>query len=115
MLMNAFTLAVISMTAFGILFNKLPAKVKKFLKKHSLLTDATSLLLTYMLLGGTLTALMAAAMVGVMTSLLLYIANHEEDFLFLQDGIDMLKEVLENLRKLSQEWGAKYRAKKLEC
>jgi hypothetical protein len=67
-----------------------------------------------MLLGGTLTALVAAALVGLMTSALLYVANNSEDFQVLFDVSNVIKEKLADLKRLSKEFGEEYREKKLE-
>ena len=45
--------------------------------KHSLLTDTAACVLTYVLFGGTVTALFAAAFVGIIVSLMLAILNNE--------------------------------------
>ena len=45
--------------------------------KHSLLTDTAACVLTYVLFGGTVTALFAAAFVGIIVSLMLAIMNNE--------------------------------------
>ena len=45
--------------------------------QHSLLTDVVACVLTYMLFGGTLTALFAAAFTGIIISILLALLNNE--------------------------------------
>jgi hypothetical protein len=115
MLVTAFTLAVLTTSGFFVIYRKLPRKVRRFLEKHSLGTDAVALLLTYMLLGGTLTALIAGALVGLMTSALLFISQHPEDFEFLADVSQVIKDGLTKLKAMAKEFGAEYRANKLEA
>ena len=71
-------LALASMTAVGfyLIFCKLPRSVKKFIQKHSLLTDVIACALTYLLFGGTLVALFAAAWLGIIISILLAVVNN---------------------------------------
>jgi hypothetical protein len=112
MLMNAFTLAILTTCGFCVAYKKLPRKIRRFIQKHSLLADAIALLLTYMLLGGTLTALVAAAVVGLLTSALLYIANNPQDFRILEDIAEVIKEKVALLKQLAKDLGEDYRIKK---
>lgn len=66
-----------------------------------------------MILGGTLTALFAASMMGCMVSAMLHIANNSEDFLYLYDMKNMLKDKLEEVKLALNEYGKKYRESKL--
>jgi hypothetical protein len=114
MLTNAITLAVLSTAGMWVIYKKLPRKIRRWIKNHGLLADISALLLTYTIFGGTVTALIAAALAGLMTSVLIYIGQHKEDFLFIEDAMNMIKDKLEALKQLSQEWGQAYREKKLE-
>ena len=118
MLSSALTLAILTTAGFYVAYSKLPRRVRRWIENHSLLTDTLCLLLTYMLLGGTLTALVAAAMVGLMTSALLYIANHPSDFIFLSDFgtmvSDFLRKLKEGLAAFSKEYNAKHHPKAAE-
>ena len=113
MLMNALILATMSITACILIYKKLPRKIRKVLEKHTLLSDAIALALTYALLGGTLTALLAAAMVGVFTSILLEIAKDPESYMFVFDLRDVIKEKLALLKESVNEYGRNYNKKKL--
>ena len=77
MLVNGFALAIATVVGFYLIYMKLPGRVRKWLQKHALLTDCVACVLTYMLFGGTLVALFAAAFVGIITSLLLALLNNE--------------------------------------
>lgn len=112
MLSDAFALALLTTAGAMMVYKKLPSKVKRFLEKHALMTDLVSLVLTYLLLGGTLTALAAGAMVGIFVSGLLHIANNKEDFLYLFDFIDACKAQLASLNKTLSEFGKEYRLRK---
>jgi len=109
---NGLTLAILTTTAFFIVYKKLPRKIRRWVQAHTLLTDVVALLLTYMLFGGTLTALFAAAMTGLFVSGLLYISNHPEDFLYVEDMIEVAKKKLVELKVKLNELGADYRAKR---
>ena len=76
MLINSILLAVTTAIGFFIIFTKFPKWLKKFILKHSLLTDFIACMLTYVLLGGTLIALFAAAWMGILVSIILAIANN---------------------------------------
>ena len=69
---NAAILAVV--TTAGILFFaiKLPAHIQKFLVKHELITDTAAGVLTYWMLGKTVTSLLASGLVGITTSIIIW-------------------------------------------
>lgn len=112
MIINGLTLAVLTTTGLIILYKKIPRKVRRFIERHHLLADAVALLFTYILLGGTLTALFAAALVGLFTSALLYIANNPENFMYLYDLRDAIKDKLNELKAKLNELGMDYRTYK---
>lgn len=113
MIVNAFCLAAFSVTGLVFVFSKLPRKVRRWIKRHGLFADVMALILTYMLFGGTVTALMAASLAGIMTSVLIFVQQHPDDFLFLSDFFDFLKVQVNNLKKLALEFGSNYRERKL--
>lgn len=112
MLSNALALAVITTAGCVIVYQKLPRKVRRFLEKYSLMTDLATLIAVYALLGGTLTALAAGAFCGLFVSIMLHIANHKEDFLYLYDLRDFLKEKAAMAKIVLNEYGKAYRTKK---
>ena len=67
-----------SAAGFGLTYTRLPTAFKEFCLKHPLLTDVLATCLTYEILGGTLTALMAAGFVSVLVSVLLYVLNYRD-------------------------------------
>lgn len=73
------------------------------------MTDLIALVLTYMLMGSTLTALLAGAMVGIFTSILLHIANNQQDFLYLFDFQDTVRDQLEKVKVYLSQKGQEYR------
>ena len=77
MLTTGFSLAVLSATGFYLIYRKLPGVLRRFAQKHILITDTVAIILTYMLLDGTLTALFAAAFMGIFVSILLALAADE--------------------------------------
>ena len=78
MIGTALTLAILTTAGFLIIYLKLPQSVKNFIQKHTLMTDGVALVAVYLLLGGTLTALIAASMCGLFISVLLYIAGNQK-------------------------------------
>lgn len=112
MISNAFALAAVSTVGFIIIYKKLPRKVRRYFEKFSLLTDLMAAVAVYALLGGTLTALMAGGFVCLFVSILLHIANNEEDFLYLYDAKDWLFEQLAVAKEALNTYGKAYRAKK---
>lgn len=109
---TAFALALLTTTGFYLVYSKLPRKVRKFIETHSLLTDIATLIAVYMLLGGTLTALMAGAMCGIFVSMFLHVVNNKEDFLFLYDLRDLIKEYLVTAKNALKIYGQEYRKKR---
>ena len=105
------TLALLTTIGFLAIYLKLPRNVRKFILKHSLFTDITTLLGVYILLGGTLTALLAAAMCGLSISLLLYMTKNREEFSYLKDLSDI---ILINLRKIEEKIEESIRRYKLK-
>lgn len=78
MITTALTLSLLTTGGFLVIYYKLPKSLKKLILKFPLMTDITALAAAYMVLGGTLTALMAAAMSGLSVSILLLIAKNQE-------------------------------------
>lgn len=112
MLGDAFALALVTTTGFVIIYQKLPRRIRRFIEKYSLISDLVALILVYLLLGGTLRALMAGAICGLMVSVLLHVANHQEDFLYLYDLRDFLKTQLQAGKEALNAYGKKYRENK---
>jgi hypothetical protein len=83
MITTALVLAVLTFLCGIFIFIKLPEFVKRFLTKHDLFTDisATGLIwLGLSSLSGTLVAVIASAMAGVLVSVALIIRRKEQDF-----------------------------------
>jgi len=78
MIFNAFTLAIVTFIGMVLLYMKLPRWTKKLLLKGDILTDALAAGITYMFLGGTATALIAAGLVGIAVSIALSFAIRAE-------------------------------------
>jgi len=72
---NAVILAITSTTGFVFLASKLPRSVQKTLVRYGLLTDILAATATYILFGSTVTALLAASLVGIMTSVIIWTAT----------------------------------------
>ena len=78
MLQFSFWLAILTFVGFAFLWSKLPKGLRRFLRKRSLLFDLTISIGVYMFLGATLTALLSAALFGIMVSVYLWIANQSD-------------------------------------
>jgi len=78
MITEAAILGSASAVGFGLTYTRVPDWVKEFCLKHPLMTDVVATYLTYEILGGTLTALMAAGIVSVLVSILLYLLNYRD-------------------------------------
>ena len=76
MIFNAFALATVTFIGMVLLYRKLPGWTKTLLLRGDILTDALAAGLTYMFLGGTATALIAAGLVGIAVSVTLSFAKH---------------------------------------
>ena len=109
MISQAIALSLITFGGFFLVFKKLPEKVQTFIKEKSLLTDIVCLAGTYTLLGGTLTALFASALVGLFVSAALHVANHKEDFMYLDDFADLVKSGTDQVKETLSSLGKKYR------
>lgn len=83
------------------LFNisKLPRWLRNWVQRHSLITDLIACILTYILLGGTITALFASAWMGIMISILLAVINNPNGKVLL----DYISVKLSNLKTLFSE------------
>lgn len=92
-----------------VVFRKLPKKAQQLIVRYHLLTDVLTLIGIYYLLGGTLTALFAAAMCGIAVSLLLYVANNKNDFLYLYDIKEAIKLRITQAQQALNDYGHKYR------
>ena len=112
MLSNAFSLAIATTAGFWIVYKKLPNKVKAQIIRFGLIADLVALIGTYLLLGGTLTALMSGALVGLFTSVLLHVANNKEEFEYLYDAADFIKDKLGEVKNFLSAYGKSYREKK---
>ncbi len=109
MLMDAFVLACLSTVGLAFTYRKLPRKTRRWLEKYGLFTDFLTAVLTYFLLGGTLTALTAGVMVGIFTSALMYILANPDDFLYIWDLKRAMEIKLQELKRDLNEFGKQYR------
>ena len=94
MILDGLALATLTGTGFYLVFRRLPKGVKKFLQKHYLLTDIVACLLTYIVLGGTLVALFAAAFLGIIISILLTILHNKNAVAYLEMGVKRLDKTI---------------------
>lgn len=112
MFSTAVALSILTVGACIIIYIKLPRQVRRFLEKHSLMTDLICLIGTYYFLGGTITALLAAGIVGLMVSGLLEVANNKDQYLYLYDLRDFIRGKLTSTREALNQYGDNYKQKK---
>ena len=99
MITTGFTLAILTGCGFYLVYRKLPASCRSFMQKHPLLTDAIACLSTYMLFGGTLVALFAAAWLGVIVSLMLAITSNPALNAMLERWVQKINKIKEDFVK----------------
>ena len=97
MIGNGLSLAVITGAAFYVLYKKLPRPIRRWMHKHVLITDAVCMLLTYALFGGTLVALFAAAWLGLIVSLLLFVMQNQEAKELIEGTLARVKQLFQEL------------------
>lgn len=106
---DGLVLGSLTVGGFYLVYRKLPPKVRAFMEKHALLTDAVALYGTYILMGGGVTALFAAAWAGILTSIMLYIAANPQEFRWLHDFLafarDQACQFRDYLNKVGREYG----------
>lgn len=93
MLTTGFALAVLTSAGFYFIYTKLPGWAKKWVVKHALITDVVACVFTYLLFGGTIVSLFAAAFVGIIVSLMLAILGNEVTAAALERFVERLKEL----------------------
>lgn len=108
MVSNAFILAIATTGGFLLVYSKLPKKMRRFIEKHALMADAFALFMTYLLLGGTLTALTAGAMTGLMVSGLLHVSQNKEDFAYLVVAKEKVTEGFSHMTKSLNSWAKQF-------
>ena len=106
------SLSIATTAGAYVLFKKMPKRLQDMMKKYDVFTDVTASLFTYVFLGGTLTALMAAPLVGLQVSGLLYIAKHPEHFEYLKDIKEALIEGFQWIKNWLTRLGQEYRKNK---
>src|SRR5690606_26088317 len=113
MIGNAFSLSILSVAGIYFIWKKLPQRMKDLLLKYPALLDVAALVGTYLILGGSTTALMAGAMAGLFTSILIHIGTHKEDFMYLWDiGAEISFNVSKLLKEI-KDFGQAYSARVL--
>jgi len=103
MIVDGLVLATLTGTGFYLVFRRLPKGIKKFLQKHYLITDVVACLLTYMLFGATITALFAAAFLGIIISILLTISHNPTAVAYLEAGVEKLDKTVGRINKWLQK------------
>jgi hypothetical protein len=112
MISQALALSILTFAGFYMIFDRLPDKVKQFTFDHQLIANIALTVGTYALLGGTLTALFAAAVVDLMVRTSFYISNHRESFQYLYDFCNVLKDKFQQFQVMLQEYGKQYNSRK---
>jgi hypothetical protein len=109
MMGNAISIALMVTSGFVLLYQKLPRNIRKWIVAHSLVTDFGCMVITYWMFGGTVTALMAGAIVDLMVSAILHIANHPQDFEWLFDAFKQIRVLMDRAQQYIKELNVKYK------
>jgi len=112
MIGEAAVLAGITTLGFTSIYKKLPRRIRKFLEHHPLFTDIFVLIFMYAFLGFTILAHMAAGLIVLFVTCMLYVANHPDEFGYLTDMKEYLTQKLVELKKALTEYGKNYQASK---
>ena len=104
MLMNALLLCSLKAGGMIAIYSKLPKRVQKFMKEHALAMDITVGILTYWILGGTLTALIAGGELCMIASVLLHIAGNPEKYAGIISGVHAMKNKLGEMIAALNMW-----------
>lgn len=76
MITNAIWLSLLTFVGFIVVFNKSPRMIRSFIWKHTLLADITAMAITYVVLGGSVTGMMSAALIGIFVSTALAVCKN---------------------------------------
>lgn len=98
MLSVGLSLAVLTGVGCWLIWKKLPQRAQAWLIQHSLFTDFALFTVAYFILGGTLTALFAAAFLGIMVSIALEVSKNPEDYLWLLAARDEMRKQTKGIR-----------------
>lgn len=96
MILNALVLSVVTFIGMVLIFYKLPPRIRAIILKFDLVTDIGCAAMTYAFLGGTATAIIAAGLVGIYTSLFLpmlkgYIEAEKESKIEQKSGLKKIR------------------------
>lgn len=108
MLSNGIALAALTCAGLYMIYIKLPRKVRLILLKFDLFTDIAALVFTYFMFGGTVTALIAASLVSIAVSVLLHIAKHPDDYVWLHDILKTFSGLMDQFKMFMKDLNTKY-------
>jgi Na+/H+ antiporter NhaA len=100
MFLNAFLLGSLSVIGGWFIYKRLPNYIKQYLLTRPLFTDLTLFIVVYIVFSGTLTALLAAAIAGIIVSVLLNLSKRKP----FMDFIDKLTTQAEIYWTKLEEW-----------
>lgn len=110
MLANAVIFAGLTAAGLVFTFKKLPPKMQEYMLKHHVLTEIITTLSTMALMGTSMTGLLGAAMVGVVTTGLLHVREHPEKYAYLHVLGDWIGEKSEETTSWLNNAARKFRA-----
>lgn len=99
MITNAIALAGLSLAGFYLIYRQLPRNVRRIIIKYSLLADLAALIITYVMFSGTITALVAAGIVSICTSVLLQISKYPERYSFIFRALDQVQGLIKQFNE----------------
>lgn len=92
MLVDGIILGTMSVAGGYLLWRKMPPKARAVAIKYNLTTDVVISLGVYFLIApGTVTGMTAAVWAGILTSMLLHVAAHPDEYAWMHEGIEEAK------------------------
>lgn len=91
MIVDSLVLAAATMAGVLIIYQKLPHRIRNFITRYPVATDVITLFALYVFLGGTLVALLTAAICGILISLLLYVVMNKKKYPELNNLFETIK------------------------
>ena len=92
MLLDGIVLGTMSVAGGYLLWRKMPPRARAMAIKYNLTTDIVVSLGVYFLIApGTVTGITAAAWAGILTSMLLHVAAHPDEYAWMSEGIEEAK------------------------
>ncbi len=112
MLFEGFILGTMSAFCMALMFNRFPGKMQVWISQHPLLAEGFMVVSFYMIMGTSVTAHIAAAVMSMESFAAMHVFKNKPEFLWIHAGIDRAKQSLsgfsDKLKKINEEYKAKH-------